>query len=125
MAVWVCVPRLPPYYFNKQFLARIGDQIDKMLLVNETTLTFFQGQFAQVSIEVDLSKPLVAKFCFNRRIKKLAYKGLHAVCFSCGMYGHKQESCPSVVKENESSKDESHTKNAADTNYVRREEERP
>lgn len=42
-------------------------------------------------MEVDLSKPLIFKFRFGHRIKKLEYKGLHMVCFSCGKYRNKQE----------------------------------
>lgn len=56
MAVWVRVPRLLPLYFNKNFLARIGDRIGKTLKVDETTLSSLRGQFAWVSVEVDLSK---------------------------------------------------------------------
>lgn len=54
MSVWIRVPLLPPYFFNKQFLARIGDRVGKILRVDETTLTSARGQFARVSVEVDL-----------------------------------------------------------------------
>lgn len=61
----------------------------KTLHINKTKLTLARGQFARVSVEIDLSKPLVSKSCFGRSIKKIKYEGLHIVCFNCGKFGHK------------------------------------
>nr|GMC74996.1 uncharacterized protein LOC109158503 [Ipomoea batatas] len=33
------------------------------------------------------------------RVWHVAYEGIHLVCFSCGLYGHRQESCPTRPKE--------------------------
>ncbi|XP_031103479.1 uncharacterized protein LOC116007017 [Ipomoea triloba] len=32
----------------------------------------------------------------EEKVWKVAYEGIHLVCFSCGHYGHRQESCPTV-----------------------------
>ena len=34
------------------------------------------------------------KFILRRRIRKLDYEGIHLVCFGCGMYSHRKETCP-------------------------------
>lgn len=96
------VPLLPPYFFNKQFLSRIGNRIGKTLRVDETTLASARGQYARVSVEVDLSKPLISKFQFHCRVKKMEYEGLHVICFSCEKCRHKQDLCPNSTKKHES-----------------------
>ena len=45
-------------------------------------------------MEIDLLKPLVAKFKMRRRVKRLEYEGLHLIYFDCGLYGHSRESYP-------------------------------
>lgn len=44
-------------------------------------------------MELDLSKPLVPQVVVRNEPLKLVYEGLHAICFSCGVYGHRKESC--------------------------------
>ena len=41
-----------------------------------------------------LLKPLVSKFRLRRRIRKLEYDGIYLVCFGCGMFSHRKETCP-------------------------------
>lgn len=81
MPIWVRVLKLPLYFFNKLFLSRIGNHIGKTLKVDGTKLVSARGKYARVSVEVDLSKSLILKFGFHRRVKKLEYKGLHVVFF--------------------------------------------
>jgi predicted metal-binding protein len=47
-------------------------------------------------MEVDLTKPLLAKFQLRRRVRKIVYEGLHLICFHCGQYGHRKEACPHI-----------------------------
>lgn len=65
--------------------------------MDETTLDVSRGHFARVSVEIDLAKPLVAKFMFKRKVRCLEYEGLHLVCFHCGHYGHRIETCPTLA----------------------------
>jgi hypothetical protein len=44
--------------------------------------------------KVDLTKLLLSKFKLRRRIRRITYEGLHLICFQCGQYGHKKETCP-------------------------------
>ena len=41
----------------------------------------------------ELLKPLVSKFILRRRIRKLEYEGIYLVCFGCGIYSHRKETC--------------------------------
>lgn len=59
--------------------------------VDETTLSTSKAEFARVSVEIGLSKPLVVKFWFRRQIKHLEYEWLQAFCFSYVLYGHEKE----------------------------------
>lgn len=89
LVVWVQVPKLPLQFFNKNSLARVGDKLGKTLRVDETTLIASRGKYVWISVEIDFEKPLVAKFRFCKRVRRVEYEGLHAVCFHCGRYGHK------------------------------------
>lgn len=47
-----------------------------------------------MSVEVDITKPLLAKFKMQSRVRTVEYEGIHLVCFGCGIYGHWQDACP-------------------------------
>ena len=46
-----------------------------------------------------MQKLLVSKFMLKRRVGRLEYEGIHFVCFECGMYDHRRESCPHEIRE--------------------------
>lgn len=75
-------------------LWKIGEKIAKILKIDRTTSVSMRGNFARLCVEVDLTKPLLAKFKLRRRIQRIMYEGLHLVCFHCAQYGHKQDLCP-------------------------------
>lgn len=50
-------------------------------------------------MEVDLSKPLVSKFCLSKKVRKIEYDGLYLVCFKCGIYGHREETCCTIGRD--------------------------
>ncbi|KAF7811664.1 putative ribonuclease H protein At1g65750 family [Senna tora] len=58
-----------------------------------------RGRFARICVEVDLSKHLLAKFTLRKKTRRIEYEGLHMICFSCGVYGHRKENCPLNKKE--------------------------
>ena len=62
------------------FLVSIG--------IDYATNTISRGPYARICVEIDLLKPLVAKFKMRRRVRRVEYEGLHLVCFGCGLYGH-------------------------------------
>ncbi|KAJ8774667.1 hypothetical protein K2173_017113 [Erythroxylum novogranatense] len=92
--VWVRIPHLSVEYYDRLILTRIGNKLGKTMRVDESTEANTRAKYARISMEVDLSKPLIAKFRLRRRIWKVEYKGLHLVCFECGMYGHRHDNCP-------------------------------
>lgn len=66
---WVRIPWLSIEYFNKSFLLqKIGRKIDKVIRVDDTMANVERRQYIRMSIEVDLSKPLISKFRLNDRI---------------------------------------------------------
>lgn len=64
--------------------------------MDKTTFAASRGQFARISVEVDLNQPLRSKFQLWGHTFPVEYEGLHQICFHCGKYGHRQENCPKV-----------------------------
>ncbi|KAJ9170326.1 hypothetical protein P3X46_018442 [Hevea brasiliensis] len=76
-----------------EFLLRVNQKIGKTVRVDETTMNATRGKFELVCVEVDLKKPLLAKFRLRRRVRRIKYEGIHLICFTCGCYGHQSEQC--------------------------------
>lgn len=91
VAVWVRLPDLALEYYDTSVLWKIGNKIGKTLKIDRTTSVGMRGNFARLCVEVDLTKPLLAKFKLRRRVRRIMYEGLHSICFHCGQYGHKHE----------------------------------
>ncbi|CAN1128820.1 hypothetical protein LINPERHAP2_LOCUS4872, partial [Linum perenne] len=96
LRVWVRLPGIPFEYFDRTILQLIGDKIGKTVRIDHTTLEGSRGNFARICVEVDLCKPLMSKYRLRRRVRRIEYEGLHTICFNCGCYGHKDESCNQI-----------------------------
>ncbi|XVE49009.1 hypothetical protein DITRI_Ditri01bG0047500 [Diplodiscus trichospermus] len=94
--VWVRFPCLPIEYYDKDFLMKNGSKIGQPVMVDQATSLASRGKFARICIEVDITKPLLAKFQLRRRIRRIEYEGIHLICFLCGVYGHHWGNCPGV-----------------------------
>ncbi|KAB2600088.1 hypothetical protein D8674_010359 [Pyrus ussuriensis x Pyrus communis] len=57
-----------------------------------------RGKFSRICVEIDLTKPFEAFIQINSVWYNLEYKGMSEVCFKCGRYGHKRETCDLNVK---------------------------
>ncbi|XP_074291073.1 uncharacterized protein LOC141617834 [Silene latifolia] len=100
LTAWVRIPNLPVEYFNSTFLKKIGSKIGEVIRIDNNTTTAQIDQFTRLSVEVDISKPLLSKFRLNGKVYGIQYEGLKMICFKCGKTGHTTEQC----KKDESSK---------------------
>ncbi|KAK4286585.1 hypothetical protein QN277_003121 [Acacia crassicarpa] len=101
-AVWVRIPKLPLQYYDEEALTRIGNRIGKTLKVDMNTSCQLRGHFARICVLVELSKQMMQGFLIENEAFYLEYEGLHMLCTSCGVYGHRFETCPqrkNVVEE--------------------------
>ena len=97
LTAWVRIPNLSVEYFDGNFLQKIGSKIGKVLRIDKTTSNAERGQFTRLSVEIDLTKPLLSKFWLKGRIWKVQYEGLQLICFNCGCWGHSAQECPPRV----------------------------
>lgn len=91
--VWVRFPDLPIEYYDQNFLFTVGRKIGEPIRIDSATSLISRGKFARMCIEVDITKPLLAKFWLRRRVRRIEYEGIHLVCFNCGVYGHSHDNC--------------------------------
>ncbi|CAN1162573.1 hypothetical protein LINPERHAP2_LOCUS24578 [Linum perenne] len=91
---WVRLPKLPIHYFNPTAVERIRNHIGRTIKLDLATAEGAWARYARVCVEVDLSKPLLGKYMVDDRIMYIEYESLDKICYSCGMYGHKLDSCP-------------------------------
>lgn len=105
LLVWVRFSLLPVECFATSWLERAGNRIGKTLKVVKTTQLTSQGNLARVCVEVDLAKPLKARYKFRGRTLKLQYEGLYNLCFQCGKYGHRIPKCSRASMNDISSND--------------------
>ncbi|KAL8141679.1 hypothetical protein V2J09_014711 [Rumex salicifolius] len=96
LVVWVRIPWLHIEYFDQRFLHMVGRKIGKVLRVDRTTAEAERGQFVRLSVEVDITKPLLSKFRLHGKIWPIQYEGLKMMCFKCGKVGHHLDSCGTV-----------------------------
>nr|KYP36964.1 hypothetical protein KK1_041875 [Cajanus cajan] len=93
VTAWIRIPGLPIELYNDRFLWRVGSKLGSMLKIDKMTSVHSRGKFARICVEVNLMKKLVSKINVMGHIIKLEYEGLHAICFNCGKYGHRQDQC--------------------------------
>ncbi|XP_061366016.1 uncharacterized protein LOC133309279 [Gastrolobium bilobum] len=67
-----------------------------------------RARFARICVEVDLRKAFLSKFNIYGRMFQVAYEGLHMICFKCGRFGHRKDSCPTIINAGEKAKDLGH-----------------
>ncbi|CAI0405118.1 unnamed protein product [Linum tenue] len=91
--VWVQLPCVPPELFNQVAVMRIAGLIGKSVRVDRATLEGARMKYARVSVEVDLTKPLLSKYKIEGKEYFITYKGLFNVCFDCGRYGQQTHAC--------------------------------
>ncbi|CAN1272550.1 hypothetical protein LINPERPRIM_LOCUS14613 [Linum perenne] len=91
---WVRLPKLPIHYFNPVAVERIGNHIGRTIRLDLATAEGARARYARVCVEIDLTKPLLGKYMVDDRTLYIEYESLDNICFSCGLYGHKDGECP-------------------------------
>ncbi|XP_031120209.1 uncharacterized protein LOC116023354 [Ipomoea triloba] len=103
--VWVRFSNLPVEYYNLLTMRKIGNKLGRTVRIDHTTSLVSRGKFARVCIEIDITKPLISRFTLEEKVWQVAYEGMHLVCFSCGLYGHRKEACP-LLRQNATDADQ-------------------
>ncbi|XP_074289370.1 uncharacterized protein LOC141614525 [Silene latifolia] len=75
------------------FLNKIGYKVGKVIRIDKNTTSAERDQFTRLSVEIDISRPLLSKFQLNGKIYGIQYEGLKLICFKCGKLGHSMEQC--------------------------------
>lgn len=94
--VWIRLPNLLAELFDYSLLMDVGNMVGKAVKVDENTLTVNRGRYARICVELDLTKTLIPMVKVNgpeNLLHRIEYERLHAVCFKCGRFGHKEEEC--------------------------------
>ncbi|CAN1824670.1 hypothetical protein LINPERHAP1_LOCUS30861 [Linum perenne] len=74
-------------------VTRIGNHIGRTVRLDLATAEGARARYARVCVDIDLSKPLLGKYLLDERVMFIEYESLDNICFSCGMYGHKELDC--------------------------------
>ncbi|XP_020962830.1 uncharacterized protein LOC110264826 [Arachis ipaensis] len=64
-----------------------------MLKIDRTTSIHSREKIARICVEIDLAKKLVPRISVLGSELNIEYEGLHQICFACGKYGHRLDSC--------------------------------
>lgn len=102
IATWVRIPNVPLQWYSMRFMMRLGNLIGRTLKVDLHTLKsdkldearVERGRFVRICVEIDLQKKLIPKVIVANSIFNVEYEGLKMICFGCGKYGHRKETCP-------------------------------
>ncbi|CAL1353834.1 unnamed protein product [Linum trigynum] len=92
--VWVQLPDLPIGFIHKEAAMRIGGLIGTPVKVDRATELGARGNFARVCVEVDLTRPLLARYKVEGTEYLIQYEGLDHICTECGQYGKSTANCP-------------------------------
>lgn len=91
MLVWIRFLDLPIEYYGEEYLMKIGEKVGMPIKVDYATSLITRRMFARMYVEINLTKPLLAKYNMHCKIYKIEYEVIHLVCFHCGMYGYNAE----------------------------------
>ncbi|CAI0540349.1 unnamed protein product, partial [Linum tenue] len=97
--VWVQLPYLPIEFFNAEAVTMIAELIGTPIRVDRATEIGARGNYARVSVEVDLTKPLLGKYKVEGITYLIQYEGLDDICGECGLYGNHIEKCHCCIME--------------------------
>ncbi|KAL7185376.1 hypothetical protein ACSBR2_027337 [Camellia fascicularis] len=85
-----------PWFIGAHFIA-IGAKLGTLLKIDVHTENGNKGRFARLCVQVDLSKPLIAKIKIGTITQRVSYEGISLICFDCGKLGHKRAASPQAT----------------------------
>lgn len=91
--VWLRLPEVPLEYFTEKNLNRIGNEFGRLVKVDNTATAATRGKYAQIYVELDLSKSLLPSAHIAGVQTVVEYEGLQQIFFECVQYGHIEEDC--------------------------------
>ncbi|CAN1243207.1 hypothetical protein LINPERPRIM_LOCUS5598 [Linum perenne] len=98
----------------------IGNYIGKTVRLDLATSQGARACSAHVCVEVDLSKPLLGKYMIDDRTFCVEYESLEDICYTCGYYGNKLDTCLTNKPQAEANVEES---TASQTTVTQEEED--
>ncbi|MBA0753650.1 hypothetical protein Gogos_021601 [Gossypium gossypioides] len=94
---WIRFLGMTGFLYKRQVLEEICSLISKVARLDIKIGNGIRGRFARMVVFVDLEKSLVSQILVNRKVQRVKFEYLPAVCFSCGCYGHLKDFCLSIV----------------------------
>ncbi|XP_061336788.1 uncharacterized protein LOC133283879 [Gastrolobium bilobum] len=128
--VRIRISGLPMEFYTSQHLRNIGDLFGKTLKIDRNSIrksdagdgvVTERAKFARICVEVDLSKGFLSKFNLINKVYTVGYEGLHMICFACGKYGHRRDTCSWVSVSTDSHSHQKDVRAEVVNNGVRRE----
>lgn len=55
--VWILLAELSVEFFNDELLMRVGNKVEKVVRVDDTTILATRGRYTRVCVEVNLKEP--------------------------------------------------------------------
>ncbi|KAI8005648.1 hypothetical protein LOK49_LG07G00964 [Camellia lanceoleosa] len=95
--VWARLQSLPIEYYDHHILRRIGSKLGKLLKIDVHTENGARGRFACLCLQVDMAKPLIPKLLVGAITVRIAYEGINAICFLCGLIRHTASECQPLL----------------------------
>lgn len=93
MMTWVRFRGLNLLYHDENVLMDLASVIGKPIRVDQNTLRIERGCFAQVFVEIDLSKPVIGKIWLRDHWYRVEYEGLHLICAKYSCYDRLTRDC--------------------------------
>src|SRR4051812_13507762 len=96
--VWISLPNLPLFLFNKSGLFSIGSLLGKPLTLDSATADLSRPSVARICVEIDLLKKLPTTVRLDCEApegfwQEVIYEKLPSYCKTCKRFGHDSNAC--------------------------------
>lgn len=96
-AIWARLPGLPAEYYDPVLLKKMGEKLGTVLKIDAHTNDALRGQYACISVQVNLNQPLKTLVHISYLSQLVIYEGLNMICFTSRKLGHKSLACPAPL----------------------------